>query len=82
MPSGGGKGAAAFRHTGKALTPGGRRLSVDDGTPKLRTGDLAMIGELAGTGQLRPVIDRSYPLEQIAEAHRYVDGGTRRETSS
>jgi len=51
------------------------RLSVDDGTPRLRASDLAVIGELAGAGQLRPVIDRCYSLEQIAEAHRYVDGG-------
>ena len=69
------KSATALRNAGQALTPGGIRLSVDDGTPKLRASDLAVIGELAGTGELRPVIDRCYPLEQIAEAHRYVDRG-------
>lgn len=69
------KSATALRDAGKALTPGGMRLSVDDGTPRLRASDLAVIGELAGAGQLRPVIDRCYSLEQIAEAHRYVDGG-------
>jgi NADPH:quinone reductase-like Zn-dependent oxidoreductase len=69
------KSGAALRDTGKALAPGGRRLSVDDGTPELRASDLFVLRALAEAGELRPVIDRCYPLERIAEAHRYVDGG-------
>ena len=36
---------------------------------------LAFIVELAAAGKLRPVIDRSYPLDQIAEAFKYVEKG-------
>ena len=33
------------------------------------------LAELALAGKFIPVIDRSYPFEQMAEAHRYVDRG-------
>ena len=59
----------------KALTPNGKYLSVDDGSPKLRCEDLLFLTELVEAGQIQPVIDRSYPLEHIVEAHRYVDAG-------
>jgi len=43
--------------------------------PAERTKDLNFISELLGKGKIKPVIDRKYPFEQIAEAHRYVDTG-------
>ncbi len=36
---------------------------------------LEYLNQLVETGEFKPVIDRSYPLEQIVEAHRYVDQG-------
>ncbi len=37
--------------------------------------DLAFLGKLAGTGKIKPYIDRSFAMEQIVEAHRYVELG-------
>lgn len=45
------------------------------GSGSQRPEDLAYLRGLIEAGQLKPVIDRSYPLEQMADAHRYVDQG-------
>jgi NADPH:quinone reductase-like Zn-dependent oxidoreductase len=42
---------------------------------KERTKDLILLKELMESGEIKPVIDRKYPLEEIVEAHRYVDQG-------
>ncbi len=59
----------------KALTPSGKYISVDDGTPKLYLEDLILLKGLVEAGKIKPVIDRCYQLEQMVEAHRYVEKG-------
>ncbi len=73
------KSASALRRCQQVLAPGGACISVDDGTPKLRREDLMLLGELATKGEIRPVIDRTYALlDDIVDAHRYVDKGHKR----
>jgi NADPH:quinone reductase-like Zn-dependent oxidoreductase len=72
------KSAGALRRCQQVLTSGGACVSVDDGTPKLRREDLVLLGDLAERGEIRPVIDRTYALEDIIDAHRYVDLGRKR----
>lgn len=41
--------------------------------PRERAKDLSYLGELTEEGIIKSIIDRVYPLEKMAEAHRYVD---------
>jgi NADPH:quinone reductase-like Zn-dependent oxidoreductase len=48
------------------------------GPAAVRVGDLQALADLAEAGSFKPVVDRHYPFEQIAEAHRYVDSGRKK----
>jgi NADPH:quinone reductase-like Zn-dependent oxidoreductase len=54
------------------LRPGGRYVSVT-GSPKTNPDDLIVLKNLIEAGKLITVIDRRYTLEQIREAHAYVE---------
>jgi len=43
--------------------------------PQERAKDLILLKKLMEAGTIKPVIDRTYPLEKIAEAHTYVEKG-------
>ena len=52
-----------------------REAKVVIGTARKNPEALLLLTKLLEDGTIRPVIDRCYPLEQTAEAHRYVDAG-------
>jgi NADPH:quinone reductase-like Zn-dependent oxidoreductase len=69
-------GKISYSKSKKALKPNGKYVSVfTSGTAKILTEDLVLLKELVEAGKIKPVIDRCYPLEQTAEAHRYADKG-------
>ena len=65
-----------------SLKKGGIYLNVDSSSNKIKKKDMpTLLNELrdfASSGAILPYIDRTYPMDRIVEAHRYVDGGHKR----
>jgi NADPH:quinone reductase-like Zn-dependent oxidoreductase len=55
----------------RAALTGGRKIVISSGGPTQE--HLREVTELVEAGELRPVVDRCYPLEEAADAHRYAD---------
>lgn len=62
----------------KALTSNGKYISIDHGTPLTPKEAFLNLKILAEQEKIIPVIDSIYPLEEMAEAHKYVEMGHKR----
>jgi NADPH:quinone reductase-like Zn-dependent oxidoreductase len=58
----------------KCLIKKGSYISIFSPTGE-KTEDIVFLKELAESGKIKPVIDKCYSMEDIVEAHRYVDKG-------
>ncbi|MBI1276872.1 MAG: zinc-binding dehydrogenase [Anaerolineaceae bacterium] len=68
-------GKLTSSHGKKVLKEQGTYLNVLNSSSRIKPVDLTCLRKLAEEGVIKPVIDRCYPLEQIVEAHRYVEKG-------
>lgn len=70
-------GKTSRSHAKEAMTEKGVFLSTWQ-DPKMEPNDLSTLKGLIEAGKLKAIVDRQYPLEQIVEAHRYVEAGHKR----
>jgi NADPH:quinone reductase-like Zn-dependent oxidoreductase len=69
------KGSKLKENCQKAVLDGGKYVSIDNGALKLSSKRLDLLTGLIEKGKIKPVVDKIYPLEEIVEAHRYVEKG-------
>jgi len=68
-------GKTSYSECKNVLTPKGKFVTTKKGLAKDNIEDFIFLKELIETKEIKPVIDRHYHLEEIAEAHRYVGKG-------
>lgn len=62
----------------QVLAPDGIHVTIAKLDTKESMENLIFIKELIEAGEIKAVVDRCYPLEQMVEAHRYVDAGNKK----
>lgn len=70
-------GKLSFKNVEKLLADKSHYLTVQSTTNEGNE-NLMLLKELAESGKVKPAIDKRYPLEQTAEAHRYVETGRKK----
>lgn len=71
-------GKISRRKVRNILAPGAKYISVSQGLAKSNNEDLLFLRDLAAAGHIKPVIDKTWPLEEIVEANRYADTGRKK----
>lgn len=69
------KSSRLKKSLGRNLITKGTEASIDDENLKLDSKRLDLVRKLIETGHIKPLIERIYPFEKIAEAHEYVGKG-------
>lgn len=70
-------GKTSPKATTNSLSPDGQFVTIRSMTSE-SSENMTLLIDMINAGQLRPFIDKRYPLEQLAEAHRYVESGRKR----